>query len=174
MNIDTDYDQLKAVPRKWFGMLDNNNGENLPWDKSVAPITTPWHVLFHICTIAGNRLQSITKVNAELGNAPVTQENLYQEAGIPKPVSIPKYANGKRKPLYAHPETFRKGLWIVESGSKDPRIHIFKDGYELTEDGKPTYGSGRRWVSWVYTTWDNEVNGEQLFAWQQERLNKHR
>ena len=174
MNIDFEYNPMKTAIAVWFG-VPYNEVESLPGYVIGAMDRTPQGAVTGIAIIAGNRLQSIkAKVDAEFDKTPVSQDKLYQEAGVPKPVSIPKHANGKRKPLHAHPENFRKGLWIVESGSKDPRIHIFKDGYEITEDGKPTYGSGRRWVSWAYTTMDSNVTGEQLLAWQQQRRDNRR
>ena len=168
LNIDTDNDQLKAFIRKWFSMLDNNKGENLPWGESVVTVTTPWHVLFYICIIAGNRLQSIkAKVNAEFDKSPVSQDKLYQEAGIPKPVDIPKYANGRSR-LLANIETFGDGTYIVIAGSrrKNPCMFLFKDGeivFSTCEDNV------QHRVLEAWTTMDNE----QLLA-QQERLDNRR
>ena len=97
-----------------------------------------------------------------------------EPAGRLKGFNTPESVNGRSK-LLAHPETFRKGLYLVIAGSrKDPCIHIFNDGQEITADGIPTYGKGLSRVSWVLTTMDNDVDGKQLLAWQEERRDKRR
>lgn len=150
---------------EWFD-VSYSDVPHLPgFEPSLLPIVS-------ICDILDTLDISIEEKFKSEGKEELTSLEMAFANGIldyPSLVRIPKHANGKRKPLHAHPETFRAGLWIVGSGSNDPRIHIFKDGCEVTAAGKSTYGSGRRWVSWAYTTWDNDIDGEQLLAWQQER-----
>ena len=69
--------------------------------------------------------------------------------------------------MWRDPETFGAGIYIVMAGSaKKPCLSFFKDGeaiFSECEDGV------RRRVQDLYTTWDNDINGEQLYARQQER-----
>ena len=67
----------------------------------------------------------------------------------------------------ADPETFGAGIYIVMAGgAKKPCFSFFKDGetvFSECEDGV------RRRVQRFCTTWDNDINGQQLYARQQER-----
>lgn len=163
---DFECDPAEAAIAVW-SEVPYNECESLP---GYVPGASPSTVLAIIAIIAGNRLQSIkANENAELVDNPDLQEKIYREARFPTLVPIPKDANGRSK-ILAHPETFREGLWIVVAGSKeDPCIFIFKDGQEITADGIPTYGKGLRRVSSAITTYGNDIDGEQLLAWQQER-----
>ena len=156
---DFEYDPAKAAITIWFEM-PYNEVESLP---GYVPSASPSIVPTVIAIIAGNRSQSII-ANGNADN-PALQDKLYREARFPMLVPIPKDANGRSK-ILAHPETFREGLWIVKAGGK---IFIFKDGYEITADGIPTYGKGLRRVSSAITTYGNDIDSEQLLAWQQER-----
>ena len=174
MNTDVEYDPAKTAIAEWFG-VPYNEVESLSGYVPGAMDKTPQGALTGIAIVAGNRFQSMkANGNAELANNPDLREKLYREARSPMLVPIPKNANGRSK-ILAHPETFREGLWIVKAGGKeDPCIFIFKDGQEITADGIPTYGKGLRNVSMAYTTMDNDIDGEQLLAWQQERRDNRR
>ena len=144
-NIDFEYDPAKTAIAVWFG-VPYNEVESLPGYEPGA-MDGPSGAINGIAFIA---------------------------AACPKLDNILRYVSGG-KHLLAHPDNFCKGLWIVKAGSrKDPCIFIFKDGHEITADGIPTYGKGLRRVSWVWTTMDNDVDGEQLLAWQQERRDNRR
>ena len=171
---DFEYDPAKTAIAVWFG-VPYNEVESLPGYVSGA-MDGAWGAINGIPIIASARfMQSIkSEENADIAKDSDSQEKLWQEARRPKLDNIIKYVSDGKN-LLASPETFREGLWIVKAGSrKDPCIHIFEDGYEITADGIPTYGKGLRKVSWAWTTMDNDVDGEQLLAWQQERRNKRR
>ena len=155
--------------KSWFGVSEDK-AENLLTQVPGATATTPWYVPTYIAIIAGNRFtQSIG--NAEIANDPVLQDKCWREAGFPKPVGIPKNVNGIGK-LVARTDTFSESQWIVIAGSrKNPCIFMFKNGeivFSTCEDDV------RHRVLWAYTSMDNDIDGEQLLSWQQERLDKHR
>ena len=161
MNIDFEYDQAKTAKAVWFD-VPYDEVESLPGYVSGA-MGGAWGAMTGVAIIAGNRhSQSIRSTGHS------------EPAGRLKGFNTPESVNGRSK-LLAHPETFRKGLYLVIAGSrKDPCIHIFNDGQEITADGIPTYGKGLSRVSWVLTTMDNDVDGKQLLAWQEERRDKRR
>ena len=148
MNIGFEYNRAKTAIAVQFG-VPYNEVESLPGYVPGAMDRTPQDAITGIVLLRQS-------MKAETAN-PVVRLFTLREA------------NGRSK-ILAHPTTFREGLWIVVAGGKkDSRIHIFKDGYEITADGIPTYGKGLRGVSLALTTWDNHVTEEQLYAWQQER-----
>ena len=150
MNIDFEYDPAQTAIAVSFG-VSYDEVESLPGYVPGAMDSTPQGVVTGIVLLS----QSVTPKNGE--------------ARFSMLVNIPKDANGRSKVL-AHPENFREGLWIIVAGSKkEPRIHIFEDGNEITADGIPTYGKGMSRVSFAITTYSNDIDGEQLLAWQQER-----
>ena len=128
MNIDFEYNPMKTAIAVWFG-VPYNEVESLPGYVIGAMDRTPQGAVTGIAIIAGNRLQSIkAKVDAEFDKTPVSQDSLYQEAGIPKPVSIPKHGNGRSK-LPANTKTFGDGTYIVIAGRRqNPCIFLFDDG----------------------------------------------
>ena len=156
---------MKAAIAVWFA-VPYNEVESLTGYVPGVMDRTPQDAVTDIVLLSQNMMSN---KKAETKEDSVERVKFYSPMLVP----IPK-ENGRSK-IQAHPETFREGLWVVVAGGiKDPRIFIFKDGYEITADGIPTYGKGLRRVSFAITTMDNNVNGEQLLAWQQERRDKAR
>ena len=153
-----EYDPMKTAIAVWFG-IPYNEVENLPGYVPGAMDSMPQNVLTGIALISGNALKEKGETTEDSGE----RDESFRETRVPKLVTIPQAEKGGRKPLFAHPATFREGLWIVVAGY-DPRVLIFEDGYEITANGYATYDSGRRWVSSAIT--DSDVDVEQLFAWQ--------
>ncbi len=149
---------------KWFSVSEGD-AEDLLMHEPGAAATTPSIVPTCIAIIAGNRFTQSIEAK---GNAEITKDlrdRLWIEAGFPKPIGIPKPANSRSK-LLANPETFGDGTYIVIAGSrKNPCTFVFKDGetvFSTCEDDV------QHRVLSAYTTTDNDVDGEQLLAWQQE------
>lgn len=152
-HTDFEYNPMKTAKAVWFDS-PYNEVESLPGHVHDAMDRTPQDAVTGIAIIS----QSI-KANGDV-----------ESARCPMLVPIPKDTK-----LLSHPSTFREGLWIVVAGSgKEPFLHVYENGFEITADGISTYGKGLRKVSFAITTMDNDADGEQLLAWQQERRNKHR
>ena len=163
---------LMKIISFWFGVSEEET-ERLLEDAPSAMVTTTRDVPTYIAIIASHRYRQGIKSQryAELANNLDLQHELWSKAGAPKPVNIPKYANGRSK-LLANIETFGDGTYIVIAGSrKNPCLYVFKDGeivFSTCEDNV------QHRVLSAWTTMDNDIDGEQLPAWQQERRDKAR
>ena len=152
MNIDFEYNPMKTAIAVGLD-VSYNEVENLSGYVPGAMDSTPQGAVTGIVLLSQNLMSN---EKAETKEASVERVKFYMV-----PIT---------RKIRAHPTTFHEGLFIGVAGSKkDPCIFIFKDGYEITADGIPTYGKGLRRVSFAITT----MGGEQLLAWQQECLNKH-
>ena len=156
----------------WFGVSEEESGHLLEGVLS-ATATTPWYVPTYIAIIASHRYEQSIKSegNAEMANDPVLRDKCWREAGFPKPVDIPKDANGRSK-LPANSETFGDDKYIIIAGSrKNPCLFVFKDGeivFSTCEDNV------QHRVLQAWTTMDNDIGGEQLLERQQELHDNHR
>ena len=150
---------LMIIILSWFGVSEDE-AENLLTHVPGATATTPWYVPTYIAIIASHRYEQSIKSggNAEIANDPVLRDKCWRDAGFPKPVDIPKYANGRSK-LRANSKAFGDGMYIVIAGSrKNPCLFVIKEG-EI-----------------VFSTCEDNVQHRVLQAWttDQERRDNRR
>ena len=170
-DTDFEYDPAKTAIAVWFD-VSYNEVENLPGYEPGA-MSGAWGAIIGIAIIASHRHEQSIKSagNGAIANDPILRDKCLREAGFPKPIDIPKDANGRSK-LPANSETFGDDKYIIIAGSrKNPCLFVFHDSetvFSTCEDNV------QHMVLQAWTTRDNEIDGEQLLERHQELRDNRR